>query len=79
MNSQDQNFQAFLQTGRKIILDTKAKKTTSAAVKKMPPPKPEGPTDLHTSFVKHCIQEKPKPKYLLEFFEEQIKKEEAKL
>jgi hypothetical protein len=79
MNSQDQNFQAFLQTGRKIILDTKAKKTTSAAVKKMPAPKQEGPSDPHTSFVKHVVQEKPKPKYLLEFFEEEIKREEAKL
>lgn len=79
MNSTDQNFQNFLQTGRKIILDTKAKKTTTAATKKLPEPKPEGPTDPHTSFCKTVTRDKPKPKYLIEFFEEQIKKEEAKL
>lgn len=79
MNSQDQNFQNFLQTGRKIILDTKAKKTTTAKTKTLPEPKAEGPTDPHTSFCKRVINEKPKPKYLVEFFEEQIQKEEAKL
>lgn len=79
MNSQDQNFQNFLQTGRRIILDTKAKKTTTTATKKLPELKSEGPTDPHTSFCKTVIREKPKPKHLIEFFEEQIAKEEAKL
>ena len=79
MNSHDQNFQNFLQTGRKIILDTKAKKTTTAKVKKLPEPKEEAPLDCHSSFCKRVINEKPKHKYLVEFFEEQIQKEEAKL
>lgn len=79
MNTQDKNFQEFLQTGRRIILDTKAKKTSATATKKLPEPKPEGPTDPHTSFCKMVIREKPKPKVLIEFFEDQITKEEAKL
>lgn len=79
MNTQDKNFQQFLETGKKIILDTKAKKTSLTATKKLPEPKPEGPTDPHTSFCKMVIREKPKSKVLIEFFEDQITREEARL
>lgn len=78
-SSTDTNFQAFLQSGRKIILDTKAKKTTTTAVKKLAVPKVEDSGDPHKNFCKHVIAEKPKPKYLVEFFEDIIQREEAKL
>ena len=79
MNSQDQNFLQFLQSGKKILTDTKTPRRVEPKTKKLPPPKPDEPTDPHDRFVKKCIKDKPSRKVLLEFFEDTIKSEEAKL
>ena len=75
----DDNFRNFLESGRKILLDTKTKRPKQPETKKLPPPKAEGPKDPRESFIKHCIREKPSKKYLLEFWETEIEKEESKL
>ena len=74
----DENFKNFLQSGRKILLDTKTKKPTQPETKKLAAPK-EGPRDPREAFIKHCVREKPNKKYLLEFWESEIEKEEQKL
>ena len=79
MNSQDQNFLAFLQSGKKILTDTKTARKSEPKTKKLPPPTPDEPLDPHERFVKKCIRDKPSKKVLLEFFEDTIKSEEAKL
>lgn len=75
----DSNFKQFLESGRKIIVDTKTKKASQPVVKKLPPPVSEAPTDPHDSFCKRIVRDKPHKKHLVEFFEEQIQKEESKL
>lgn len=75
----DDNFRSFLESGRKILLDTKTKKPKQPETKKLAPPKADGPKDPREVFIKHCIREKPPKKYLLEFWETEIEKEESKL
>ena len=79
MNSQDPGFLQFLQSGRKILTDTKTPRRAEPKTKKLAPPKPEEPLDPHDRFVKKCIRDKPSKKVLLEFFEDTIKSEESKL
>ena len=79
MNTQDQGFLQFLQSGKKILTDTKTPKRAQVQTKKLAPPKPEEPLDPHQRFVKKCIADKPSKKVLIEFFEDIIKSEEAKL
>lgn len=74
----DENFRNFLQSGRKILLDTKTKRPKQPETKKLAPPK-EGPRDPRESFIKTCIRDKPPKKFLLEFWGTEIEKEEAKL
>lgn len=79
MNSQDQNFLAFLQSGKKILTDTKTPRKSEPKTKKLPAPTPDEPSDPHERFIKKCVRDKPSKKVLLEFFEDTIKSEEAKL
>lgn len=75
----DDNFRNFLESGRKILVDTKTKRPKQPEVKKLPAPKAEGPKDPRESFIKTCIRDKPPKKFVLEFWQEEIEKEEAKL
>lgn len=65
--------------GAKILLDTKTPKSTEPAKQKLPAPKMTDNRNPHVKFVEKAIKEKPKKAVLLEFFEDMIQMEEAKL
>lgn len=65
--------------GAKILLDTKTPKNTEPSKKKLPGPPMMDNRSPHEKFVEKVIKEKPKRAVLLEFFEDQIRIEEAKL
>lgn len=80
----DENIQRLFNTGRKLLVDTKARKPVSEAPKKgkIPPLGTAGSvveTDPHRGFVKRCIQEKPKKADMLEDIKRLIQMDEARL
>jgi len=74
-----------LASGKKILADTKQPRKTPTATtsdgKKKPVPPMNTPTesDPHKNFVKRTIQEKPKPKALVEEMKRFIESAEAEL
>lgn len=69
------------QSGRKIIVDTKAPRNTSGVAKSVSAKAAasEPILDIHQAFVKRCIKDKPPKKDLVEFFDRVCKAEEMKL
>ena len=67
--------------GCKILIDTKAKKSTTEGITKPLSVKPtaEKPLTIHQSFVAKVIKEKPAKKFVVDFFKEVIEAEERKL
>lgn len=65
--------------GAKILLDTKTPKNKEAPKKKLPGPPMTDNRSPHEKFVEKVIKEKPKKQVLLDFFEDMIQMEEAKL
>ncbi len=67
-------------TGRKILTDTKTPKNTAAVGKKVSTKvAPEPVLDIHQSFVKRAIKDKPKKTEVVEFFQRVCEAEEKKL
>lgn len=66
--------------GAKILLDTKAPRQSkeNPAARKLPQPM-EMPKDIHETFVRKAIADRPKKQVFLDFFQEVIEMEEKKL
>jgi hypothetical protein len=66
--------------GAKILLDTKTPRQAkeNPAAKKLPQPT-QAPKDIHESFIRKSVADKPKKQVLLDFFQEVIEIEEKKL
>lgn len=80
----DENLQRLFKTGRKLLVDTKARKPVTEAPKKgkIPPLGTAGSaveTDPHKGFIKRCIQEKPKKADMIKDIERLIQMEEERL
>jgi hypothetical protein len=65
--------------GAKILLDTKTPKNVQPSKKSLLGAPMMDTRDAHQKFIDKVIKEKPKRAVLLEFFEDQITLEEAKL
>ena len=72
----------FLQSGRRLVVDTKQPKITSTVRPKDPktgkPALPEG-QDAYQVFIKRCINDKPAKKDVVEDIKRFIESAEAKL
>ena len=67
-------------TGRKILTDTKTPKNSAAVGKKVSTKAtPEPILNIHESFVKRAIKDKPKKSEVVEFFQRVCEAEEKKL
>lgn len=65
--------------GTKILTDTKTRRETPAKTTALPTPSVKEPDDIHSVAVRRVVKEKPNKKVILEFFQEIIDMEEAKL
>jgi hypothetical protein len=80
----DENLQRLFKGGKKLLMDTKARKPVTEAPKKgkIPPlgtPGNSVETDPHKGFVKRCIQEKPKKTEMIKDIERLIQMDEERL